>query len=136
MVGKSWAHCSRSLCLALRLRVTYVRVKGVAGGRSVPDGGGVFRIRGKRERPSRKETVRWVRASIGRCFLRWCEGTGVLQFRGRYTEESSLVWGLAVSAALKIDIEGKEAGSLAATGFRVGGAHAIGSAARFLLYLP
>ena len=43
--------------------------------------------------------------------------------------------GLAESAALNTDREGKVAGSLAAAGLREGGAHAILSPARSLLYL-
>ena len=40
-----------------------------------------------------------------------------------------------MSAAQKTDIDGKVVGNLAAVGWRVGGAHAILSPARSLLYL-
>ena len=48
-----------------------------------PGGGGIFSIRGNRERPSLRGMVRWARASIGRCFRLGGEGVGVRQFSGR-----------------------------------------------------
>ena len=42
---------------------------------------------------------------------------------------------LAVSSALKVNMEGKGGDNLAAAGFWVGGAYAILSPAKFLLYM-
>jgi len=55
----------------------------LGGGRLVPGGGGVCRMRGKRVRPSCRGRVRCARASTGRCFLKGREGTVVRQSRGR-----------------------------------------------------
>ena len=53
------------------------------GGIFSPGGGGSFRTKGKRERPSLSGIVRWGSASIGRCLRMGGEGTGVRQFSGR-----------------------------------------------------
>jgi len=84
---------------------------------SVPGGGRVCNMRGRRESPSCSGKVRCARASTGRCFLTGGEGTLVRQSRGRYTEERPLVRCLDASWALKEERDGKDCGSLAAAGF-------------------
>ena len=102
---------------------------------SVPGGGRVCSIRGRRESPSCSAVVRCARASTGRCFLTGGEGTLVRQSRGRYTEERPLVRCLDASWALEGERDGKDCGSLAAAGFAYGGPQATLRAASRLRYL-
>ena len=82
----------------------------------VPAGGGAWRTIGRRERPPMRGMMRCAIASIGRCFLMGGAGTAERQSRGRYTEDSPLVWWREESWALKTDKEGNEEGRRAAAG--------------------
>ena len=65
-------------------------------------GGGAWRTRGTRVRPSCNGRVRSACGSTRRCFLSGGEGTFVRQLRGRYTEESPLVRCLDEPLALNL----------------------------------
>ena len=84
---------------------------------SVSGGGGAWRTRGRRERPSKRGMIRCAMASMGRCFRMGAEGTVEHQSRGRYTEERPLVWCREKSWALKTEREGKKEGRRAAARF-------------------
>ena len=68
------------------------------------------------QRPVLSGRIRWASGFMGRCLLSWGVGTGVFQFRGRYTKESPLARCCEQSCALQSDNKGKEAGSQAAAG--------------------
>ena len=97
-------------------------------------GGGAFSTRGRLERPWVKGMVRCAMASMGSCFRIGGAGTRERQPRGRYTEDRPRVRCLEEYWALKVEREGKDGGSLAAAGLRVGEAQAIRRAARHLRY--
>jgi len=77
----------------------------------------------------------WASASTGRCFLIGGNGTPVRQSSGRYTDERPFMSPPKESWAWKREREGKEWRSLRAVGFADGGAQALRSATRRLLYL-
>ena len=68
------------------------------------------------QRPVLSGRIRWASGLMGRCLLSWGVGTGVFQFRGRYTKESPLARCCEESCALQSDNKGKEAWSQAAAG--------------------